>query len=96
MGDDNYICYKGEQLIELEDDGRYSCVHAFVEEVDYEWYGSTDGTKYIIPTGVEPPVVLCNKDIDDETTYNGRYHGCYGKKGCKSYKKIDYDELETE
>ncbi len=50
-------------FIEIESDGRHTCIHAFEEEVDYEFYVSTNGNSILIPKWVDcPPMVICGRD----------------------------------
>ena len=81
-------------MIIIDDDGRYSCNHAFVEETDYDWFSSTDGEKVVLPVDDEKniigmPVVMCF--VDDNGVEVQQPHGCLGKKHCKFYQKAKYE-----
>lgn len=77
--------YNGKKMAVLDDDGRYSCVHSFVEETDYEWFSSTDGEKVVVPFdevgGPRYPMVLCS-------TEDGGIKGCIGKQQCGRYSRF--------
>lgn len=56
----DFVYYDGEKFIRIPSDGRYCCRFAMVEEVDYDFFTSTDGKEVVIPVDVErPPVVVC-------------------------------------
>ena len=85
MSDDQPIYLNGERMVRIEDDGHYSCINAFVEDVDYDWFSSVDGSCILIPEGCEPPVVFCGKDAS-----SSKICGCFGKSGCEDFIQVDY------
>lgn len=62
MSDKQAVLVDGKAYNLLESDGRYVCMNALVEEVDFEFLTSTDGTFIAIPFDAERlPVVLCGR-----------------------------------
>lgn len=76
------ITHKGIRYLEYDDDGRFSCVHSFVEEVDYDWFSSCDGRTVLIPEYEELPRVFCGKDSPS-------LKGCCGR--CEHYMQVVFD-----
>lgn len=92
---DEFTSFEGQRMIITKDDGRYSCINAYVEEVDYPWFTSTDGEKVVLPVDENDellglPVVMCF--IDDDGKRSNKAHGCYGREHCKFYQKVQYDQ----
>lgn len=56
------VLVEGKAYNLLESDGRYVCMNALVEEVDFEFLTSMDGASVAIPLDEErPPAVLCGR-----------------------------------
>lgn len=73
------VMYNGQKMAIIDNDGRYDCRHAYIEDVDYEWFQSVDGEKIAIPIEELPPAVLCGFDCN-------RMKGCYGR--CEHYDQM--------
>lgn len=62
MTDDQIVLFGEKAYSLLKSDGRYVCMNALVEEVDFEFLTSTDGVYIAIPLDAErPPAVLCGR-----------------------------------
>lgn len=59
---DEQVVFEGKAYRLIESDGRYVCMNALVEEVDFEFLTSMDGASVAIPIDAErPPAVLCGR-----------------------------------
>lgn len=62
MTDEQVVLFEGKAYNLLESDGRYVCMNALVEEVDFEFLTSMDGASIATPIDAErPPAVLCGR-----------------------------------
>lgn len=89
MTDPEIIDFDGEKMVMLPSDGRYVCMNALVEEVDFEFLTSMDGASVAIPIDAErPPAVLCGRsDLKHICECSGRDCGHF----INGYEE-DYEE----
>lgn len=69
---DKIIEFEGEKYMSIETDGRYVCENALVEEVDFDFFTSTDGKQILVPVDIDRmPAVVCGLNL-------GRLKECLG------------------
>lgn len=85
MSPDTFI-HEGEKMEIRPTDGRYTCVHAFIEEVSYPWFVQMGGDTIAIPIEEPCPMVMCGLELHDDVLKS-----CIGKE-CKHYKNAYLDE----
>lgn len=74
MTDDQIVLFGEKAYRLIESDGRYVCMNALVEEVDFEFLTKMDGASVAIPLDEErPPAVLCGRsDLKNICACSGR------------------------
>lgn len=61
---DKIVEFEGQKYISIETDGRYVCENALVEEVDFDFFTSTDGKQILVPVGIDRmPAVICGLNL---------------------------------
>lgn len=62
---DKIIEFEGQKYISIETDGRYVCENALVEEVDFDFFTSTDGKQILVPVDIDRmPAVVCGLNLE--------------------------------
>lgn len=77
------IEFEGQKYNWIETDGRYACEYALVEEVDFDFFTSTDGKQILVPVEIDRmPAVICGLDLEKNETCSLKE--CTGCK-CKHF-----------
>lgn len=84
---DGPVTFNGVKHRILEQDGRYNCCHALIENVEYEWLTQVNGDTISIPIDAAPPAVICGRTKEE-------IKECVGRHYCGHY--LNYFEGATD